>query len=100
MLSGFLKPNGDFVDIPYMGHLDWADDELKRLGIVVPKTNPSGKLSERGYVQISDGYPFFANEQGFVKLSSGQLDFFLMNIDQLDPRAKSNLTEFFEVIFP
>lgn len=101
--SGWLKPNGEFIEVPYMAHLSWADDEVRKLenlsvrDIYMLKAPDDTLRVKYKYIQISNGYAFHIplgeafGGHGFGKLSTKQADWILMNLDRLDKDTKRGI---------
>ncbi len=104
MLGGFLKPTGEWVELPHYGHRDWAHDELDRLGITEYGFSAIDKLQRFGYLQISMGYVFLTDHSGndlkSMDLTAAQLSFLLEHAGDLDTDTKRHLMQFYGLVFP
>lgn len=100
MLSGFLKPNGDWIPFECYQHEPWAVSECGRLKISYT-VSVTDMLADRGYLQISLGRAFFTlRNDNLIKLTAKQLDFLIVYIDEMESNAKRMLVQFYGIIFP
>ena len=99
-LGGYLKPNGEWVTLPYYGHQEWAEQECETKGWL-PGLSQIDTLFDHGYLQISEGNPFFVGRGiTMLKLSRRQLDFLLEHADELMGQGKKTLVDNYGIILP
>ena len=97
--AGFLKPSGEWVDLPTYGHMDWAIDECARMDWS-QQWNATNILFDHGYLQVSGGHAFLSHGHDWIKLTTRQEDWLMEHVAELDHTNKTALVTFHGMVFP
>ena len=101
MISGYLRPNGDWVHLKYSEHETWAINESIEKGLEFPAKLRSAVdvLYHYGYLQISNGNAWFLGG-GYQpqKLTGKQLDWLLEHASELNRESRQTLVDHYELI--
>ncbi len=100
MISGFLPPNGEFVEVGYGNHGDWARDLVEAKGWDA-EGPPINRLFKMGYLQISDGWGFFnAGGSTHMKLTGKQMEWLIESGEQLSHHTRQFLVDIYDLAIP